>query len=76
MNSQLHITRLFLKTNGCYITHNNTVASLNFNGTIHVRLTAVFLVAPIRTVTEAVTSESPDDAVDAIGAGEECRGTF
>lgn len=36
-------------------------------------LTAVVLVAPIRTVTEAVAAEASDDAVDPIGAGEESR---
>lgn len=39
-------------------------------------LTAVFLIAPVRTVAEAVAAETPDDAVDAVSAGEECRGTL
>lgn len=39
-------------------------------------LTAVFLIAPVRTVAEAVAAETPDDAVDAVGAGEERRGTL
>lgn len=37
------------------------------------RLTAVVLVAPIRTVAEAVAAEASDDAVDPICAGEESR---
>lgn len=41
-----------------------------------VRLTAVFLITPVRTVAEAVTSEASDDAVDTISAGEECRGAL
>lgn len=40
------------------------------------RLTAVVLVAPIRTVTEAVAAESPDDAVDPVSAGKESRRTL
>lgn len=32
-------------------------------------LTAVILVAPVRTVTEAVTTEAPDDTVDPVGTG-------
>lgn len=38
---------------------------------IELRLTAIFLVAPVRTVAEAVAAEASDDAMDAIGAGEE-----
>lgn len=38
-----------------------------------VRLTAVLLVAAVGTVTEAVTAEASDDAVDAISTGEERR---
>lgn len=41
-----------------------------------VRLTAVLLVTPVRTVTEAVAAEASDDAVDAISTGEECRGAL
>lgn len=36
-------------------------------------LTAVVLVAPIRTVAEAVAAEASDDAVDPICTGEESR---
>lgn len=39
-------------------------------------LTAVLLVTPVRTVTEAVTAEASDDAVDTISAGEERRGAL
>lgn len=39
---------------------------------LYVILTAVFLIAPIRTVAEAVAAETADDAVDAVGTGEEC----
>lgn len=39
-------------------------------------LTAVILVAPVRTVTEAVTTEAPDDTVDPVGTGEERRSTL
>lgn len=39
-------------------------------------LTAVFLIAPVRTVAEAVAAETSDDAVDAVSTGEECRGTL
>lgn len=42
----------------------------------YVTLTAVFLIAPIRTVTEAVAAEASDDAVDAVGTREECRGAL
>lgn len=41
-----------------------------------VKLTAVLLVTPVRTVVEAVTAESSNDAVDAIGTSEEGRGTL
>lgn len=41
-----------------------------------VRLTAVLLITPVGTVAEAVATEASDDAVDAISAGEECRGTL
>ena len=40
------------------------------------RLTAVVLVAPVRTVGEPVAAEASDDAVDAVGAGEEGGGTL
>lgn len=40
------------------------------------RLTAVLLVTPVRTVTEAVTAETSDDAVDAISTGEERGGAL
>lgn len=39
-------------------------------------LTAVVLVAPIRTVTEAVAAEASDDAVDPISTGKESRRTL
>lgn len=39
-------------------------------------LTAVVLVAPIRTVAEAVAAEATDDAVDTISTGEEGRRTL
>lgn len=39
-------------------------------------LTAVFLITPIRAVTEAITAEASDDAVDTISTGKECRGTL
>ncbi len=42
----------------------------------HVRLTAVLLVTPVWTVTEAVTAEASDDAVDTIRTGEERRGAL
>lgn len=42
----------------------------------HQWVAAVLLVAPVRTVTEAVTAEASDDAVDAISAGEERRGAL
>lgn len=42
----------------------------------HVKLTAVLLITPVRTVTEAITAEAPDDAVDTIRAGEERRGAL
>lgn len=32
-------------------------------------LTAVILVAPVRTVTEAIATEPPDDTVDPVGTG-------
>ena len=41
-----------------------------------VTLTAVLLVTPVGTVTEAVAAEASDDAVDAISAGEERRGAL
>lgn len=37
---------------------------------------AVLLVAPIRTVAEAVAAEASNDAVDAVSAGEERRRTL
>lgn len=42
----------------------------------YVTLTAVFLITPIRTVTEAVAAETSDDAVDAVGTREKCRGAL
>lgn len=42
----------------------------------HVKLTAVLLIAPVGAVTEAVTAEAPDDAVDTISAGEKCGGAL
>lgn len=39
-------------------------------------LTAVFLITPIRTVAEAVAAEASDDAVNAVGTGEEGRSTL
>lgn len=39
-------------------------------------LTAVFLIASVRTVAEAVAAETSDDAVDAVSTGEERRGTL
>lgn len=40
------------------------------------RLTAILLVAAVRTVAEAVTAEASDDAVAAGGAGEESGSAF
>lgn len=42
----------------------------------HVRLTAVFLITPVRTIAEAVAAEASNDAVDTVSAGEECRRTL
>lgn len=39
-------------------------------------LTAVVLVAAVRAVPKAVAAEAADDAMDAIGAAEERRGTL
>lgn len=41
-----------------------------------VTLTAVLLITPVGTVTEAVAAEASDDAVDTISAGEERRGAL
>lgn len=45
-------------------------------GSCDLTLTAVVLVAPVRTVAEAVAAEAPDDAVDAVCTGKESRRTL
>lgn len=52
------------------------VATLEASLRAHQWVTAVFLVAPIGTVAEAVAAESSDNAVDTISTGEECRGAL
>lgn len=57
--------------------HTAAVSTLEASLRAHQRVAcAVLLVAPVRTVAEAVAAEASDDAVDAIGAGEERRGAL
>lgn len=57
--------------------HTASVSALETGLCAHKRVPcAVLLVTAVRTVTEAVTAEPPDDAVSARGASEERGGTF
>lgn len=57
--------------------HTAAVSTLEASLGAHQRVTsAVLLVAPVRTVAEAVAAEASDDAVNAVSAGEERRRTL